>query len=181
MWKRMVFTAALVLGASSLAFAGPEQGKIGLGVRFATTNTGLHQDFGMQPDLILAYWATDNLVLEPRLGLASGGAGSDSDFDMDTGLALDYYLGYGGPVSPYVGISCDLRYFSPDVGDSQTDFGMGLALGTEYFVSDSFSITGEWSFNLLIADDTGTPHDGYVNDQTTYNTGVGLTARFYVR
>ena len=169
----IALSSLLLLG---LAPVQAEQGDLGLGLRFSTVS----QSFSLRPYVVAAYWATPQMVLEPRIGFDNT---KDYGTDIHGGLGINFYLSQN-EVSPFVGLNVNVLYFTPKTGDSQMDLGLGVVLGTEYKMSESFSLVGEWGVNDLMGGDKNphTPHSslGFMFDSTSINTGTALTLRFYL-
>ena len=98
----------------------------------------------------------------------------------DIGLGL-MYLRYMNQekLRPYWGIRGGVFFFNPknSAQDNQMDFLAGLAIGGEYFISESFSISIEPQFNYTLSDEES---DRFGNmDGSSFNTGTLVKASIY--
>jgi len=80
-------------------------------------------------------------------------------------------------VIPIIGGSELSNSDKDEIQDATDLFGMSFGSGVEYYFSDSFSIGGELSFNLLFHSTTYEDEGGYdyFSYKREYNTRLGAT------
>jgi hypothetical protein len=154
--------AALVLLSASAAFAQPGEGSFGIQASLQDNHT----------EIGLPIWGS-SFVVEPFLSFASV---SDAGKDLGVGALFRFNLKQGDAV-PYFGVRVAMLYFSPEEGDSVTDFVAGPALGGEYFLSPHFSLGVEAQVNIAISDEASSRFGN--PDGTNINTASMATATFY--
>jgi len=166
--------------------------RIGIGVQLSTPppfNYNLmyssysalptQQSLEMPPDVLISCWLTDEIALEPSVGLLA----FSNETQWRLGLTIINHFGTE-KLRPFVLVG-GKAYLSSSTRDipytysnaTTTSFLFALGTGGEYFVGDKFSVSGECHLSYLIPDKSGTIYLAY----NTLSTGVGLACRFYLK
>lgn len=141
--KRILFLFVLLLTLHSGVYAQRSAAIVDFGYRnrFETTNwgMGLQYKYSLPSNLKLV---TDVMAYFPQ----------DSDFGLDVGLNLQYYLNacQNLYIYPFVGGIMSNHSFSaePDARN-QTEFGVNLGLGFQYNVSAKGFFNLDFRYNLI--------------------------------
>jgi hypothetical protein len=118
-------------------------------------------------------WMNSNFVLEPSLDIAHV---SDIGTDIGAGIFLRHNLKQAR-MTPYIGFRFLGFFFSPDEGDATADYVYGPAVGGEYFLAESFSISVEAQLHYAQSDEAS--HRFANPDGTNIGTATTVSAAIY--
>lgn len=132
---KTVLSIIILFIITSLNFAQPKEGNIGLSVAVQQS----------QFDFLVPIFVKDNLSLSPSLGMASI---SGQYTDVSLGGVLRYYF-TKNTVSPYIGGRFGIMMFNlSKATDTSTDILFGLMFGGEHYFTQNFSAGIEAGLNL---------------------------------
>jgi hypothetical protein len=187
------------LAASQEAICQDRTGLIGIGIQLSTPPPfvyNLNYIYGAQslsepyvaapaqgsmemtPDILVSAWLTDQLAIEPSVGLMA----YTNETQWRLGLTVVNHFGRE-KLKPFVLLRAK-AYLSSSGSDlvysnratTMSNYFFGLGVGGEYFVGEKISVSGECQLNYLIPDKNGAV---YQPDNTT-STGVSVSCRFYL-
>lgn len=140
--KQLLFLVLFIF-VSSNSFSQKSTIVIDLGYRTKFDNTkwgmGSQYKFSLNKNFRIA---SDFMLYIPE----------DSDFGLDVGLNIQYVINPVNNLSfyPLVGGIMSNHHFSADGGDrNQSEFGMALGAGAEYYVSRRGFISADWRYHLI--------------------------------
>jgi len=134
----------------------PDEGTVGIRASFQ----------GSQSNLAFPIWASERVSIAPVVGLSYV---EDQSTTVNFGLKPRFYQSLGNNFASYLGLAGLVQYTSPDVGDNETDFLVGVNGGGEYFLDEHFSIGVEGRLNFIIAD----------QGSNGLQTGAAVSASYY--
>ncbi len=158
------------------SFSQDRKGFTGIGVQISTPPvynllfSGGNSTMEMQPDVLVSAWVTDNIAIEPSVGIL---AYTNETF-WRLGFAVVNHFGQE-KLSPFVLFRAKTYLYSTS-GWESNDYLFGLAVGGEYFVGEKFSVSGGVQLNYAVPDKEQTL---FVR-RNTIMTGVGIGLRFYL-
>ncbi len=127
-----------------------------------------------QAAISMPIWTGKKVTIAPSLGIVYR---EEVGSDLALGLLFKFYTRTPKKITPYIGARVGALINSPEVGEGQTDWLLGVAFGGDYFLDDDFSLGVEAQLNLTKSDENslrfGSP------DGITINTGAAVTAAVY--
>jgi len=125
-----------------------------------------------QSDIAMPFWVGSKLVMMPAIGISYG---ENINTVISFGLAAKFFYNDDQKVRPYFSPKFLVFHNSPSQGISNTDFGVGVGLGAEYFLDTKFSLGLEAQLNYIQARSISYINQSYKN----INTGSVVFACFY--
>jgi len=188
---------AFCFDASQQAICQGRVGLIGVGIQLSTPppfvynpNYGAMGYFGpyvatpslgsleMPPDILLSTWITDQIAVEPSVGLMA----YTNETQWRLGITIVNHFG-NEKLEPFVLVRAKAYLINSGshLKDNSTatnvsNYVFGLGVGGEYFIGDKFSVSGECQLNYFIPDKNGLI---YITNNVI-STGVGISCRFYL-
>jgi len=101
-----------------------------------------------QLDITIPFAFQPNLEIAPSLSFVYA---EEVGTDLGVGLSIRQYL-KTSKVSPFLGIRGGMLIYTPEDGDSYTDFISGVLGGVEYFFDEHLSIGAEYQVNFSFSD-----------------------------
>ncbi|MBI2428835.1 MAG: hypothetical protein HYV29_08580 [Ignavibacteriales bacterium] len=171
----LFFISLLTLGLFQETFSQDRKGLTGIGIQVSSppiynSPFFLISSMEMQPDILVSYWISDRIAIEPTVGILA----YTNETYWRLGLAMVSHFNQER-LSPFFLIRWKAFLLS-DNGRNSEDHIIGIAVGGEYFVAEKFSISGEAQLNYSIPDKE---RSLFVRRNTT-TTGVGIAGRFYL-
>ena len=163
----IIIISLLILSQSVLA--GGKDNQFGIGLTVTESS----------PSLMLRYWMSDYATFEPEFAFSRVKTDDDSKAtEYIPGFGILYHWNPQSNLRPYVGVRVIADIMSGN-DETYTDFYTNLLFGCEYFISDRFSITGEYRFTVISTDSDFSP--SWLTPSATYlNTGQMLSVHFYL-
>lgn len=165
----VIICVALSCGLCSSALAGGEAGQTAIG--FLVTD--------VSPTIALRFWVDEHYTIDLDMAVSRvSPEGSSHATRLQPGLGLSYHWNSGQKMRPYIGLRGGLDRLSN--GDqSFTDVLIGPTIGAEYFLSERFSVAGEYQLIFVTTDDDFSP--GFPLANATYiQTAEVLSVHFYI-
>lgn len=171
----MFFILLLTFGLFQETVSQDRKGLTGIGIQIASpplysSPIFLISSIEMQPDILISYWVTDRLAVEPSIGLMS----YTNETYWRLGFSVINHFNQE-KLAPYL-LFRGKAYLLSDNGRKSSDYLLGVGCGGEYFVGDKFSISGEAQLNYSIPD----KERSLFAKRNAVTTGVGIAGRFYL-
>lgn len=171
----LIYICIAVGGLFQVAFSQDRKGLTGIGIQISSPPVYnspflLISSIEMQPDILIAYWVSDRLTVEPSIGLMA----YTNETYWRLGFSVINHFNQER-LSPYL-LFRGKAYLLSDNGRKSSDYLLGVACGGEYFIADKFSISGEAQLNYSVPD----KERSLFVRRNTVNTGVGIAGRFYL-
>jgi hypothetical protein len=126
-----------------------------------------------QLDIIIPYFLEDDLEIAAGFGVINA---EKIGTDVGFGISVRKYLN-ASKVSPFFGIRGGALWYTPDDGDTTTDYIAGILGGAEYFFDEHLSIGVEYQVNFSFSDKYsyrfGNP------DRTNFNSASAVSLSIY--
>jgi len=166
----VLMVVVLTAGAAGSVRAGGEKGQAGISLTAAEVT----------PMFMGRFWVSDNVTLEPELGITQVSLGDSDDGDATRfipGLGLAFHLRPGQEFRPYFGFRFNFDMLSAN-DETYTDVAMGLVFGGEYFFDRHFSVSGEYQMAIVMTDEDISP-SFFPIDATIMQSTQLLGVNFY--
>lgn len=163
----LIIISLFILSQSALA--GGKDNQFGIGLTVTDSS----------PSLMIRYWMNDFTTFEPEFAFSHVKTSDDSKAtEYIPGIGFLYHWSPESNLRPYVGVRVIADMMSGG-DETYTDFFTNLIAGCEYFISERFSITGEYRFTVISTDSDFSP--SWLTPSATYlNTGQMLSVHFYL-
>ena len=132
---------------------------------------------GVVPVFALPITVGDGMVIQPVAAfewVADDGPNPGSAFLL--GLGIEKHM-MEGDTRPLIGAQVAVSINSPKVGDSYTNFGVGVFLGGTAKLADNVSLVGQWGPAITIVGEKGSPSG---KSYATVSSQASITLRWWV-
>ena len=181
--RRFFVTVSTVLLAScGVAVAGGNAGDFGLGVTTIVPGPsfwgwdGSYEIKPGFPTFAFRYWSSETFTIDPSFGVVFASGDGESDARLIPGLGFAYHGRPKANMRPYVGLGFGFDIALYD--ETFVDIIISPTLGAEYFLSDDFSVGGEYRLSIVFTDEDMSPSP--LSDEATYIISFqALSVHFY--
>lgn len=163
------FGLLMVLTCSELALAGGGKGDFGIGLTVTESS----------PAFVARIWTGDSFSLEPHISFAHISPNNSGGITRwGPGLGIINHWRTGQELRPFFGARGELDILAGGP-EKYVDVAVGPVFGAEYFLSDDFSVTGEYQLVFLFTDDVLSPSLNLQPSSTYINSVQLLGVTFY--